>query len=105
MEKRSRVKILVFCCLLITAAPSIASGVSQYIPLQMAPDIERQVIRLFSLAGMPKLQQPFFVADVEAALQIACTVPNSVCTSVSFYLERYKKGCRVHGREPTVEKR
>ena len=94
-EKRSRVKILVFCCLLITAGPSIARGVSPYIPLQMAPEIEREIFRLFSLAGMPKLKKPFFAADVETALQRACTVPNSVCTSVSLYLERYKKGAGV----------
>ncbi len=90
-EKRSSVRTLVFCCLLSVAGPSIARGVSPYIPLKMAPEIEREVFRLFSLAGMPKLKRPFFAADVDEALQRACAVPSSVCTTVSLYLERYKK--------------
>ena len=94
-EKRCCVKILVFCCLLITAGPTVARGVSPYMPLQMAPEIEREIDRLFSLAGMPLLKKPYFAADVDAALQRACTEPNTVCHGVAAYLERYKKRAGV----------
>ncbi len=76
--------------MLALAATANSRGVSPYMPLQTSPEIEREIERLFSLAGMPILRKPYFAADVDAALQRACNVPHSVCGHVRIYLDRYK---------------
>lgn len=82
--------LLLACCLLFCAGVTHSRGVSPYLPLQMSPEIEREVDRLFSIAGMALLKKPYFAADVDAALQRGCSTPSSVCDSVRFYLDRYK---------------
>jgi len=79
----------------VAAVELCARGVSPYLPLQVSPEIEREVERLFTIAGMPLLRKPYFAGDVEAALQRGCQVPSSVCTKVKFYLDRYKSSLGV----------
>jgi hypothetical protein len=76
--------------LLLIATTAHSRGVSPYLPLQVAPEIEREIKRLFTLAGMPVLRKPYFAGDVAEALHRGCQVPSSVCDNVSVYLERYK---------------
>ena len=82
----------VFCCIALILAPVAGSarGVSPYLPMQMAPEIEREIERLVSLAGMPILKKPYFAADIQEALRRACRTSESVCNHVRFYLERYQ---------------
>jgi hypothetical protein len=66
-----------------------ARGVSPYMPLQVSPEIEREIERLFTLAGMPVLRKPYFAGDVSEALRRGCQVPSSVCGNVETYLQRH----------------
>lgn len=83
--------VLPVVALLLVAATVQARGVSPYLPLQLAPEIEREIERLFTLAGMPVLRKPYFAGDVAEALNRGCQVPSSVCDNVAIYLERYNK--------------
>jgi Capsule assembly protein Wzi len=74
-------------CLVSTRAA--ADGVSAYLPLNLEPEIERQIERVLILAEEPILKRPFAVALVELALPKACEVDKGLCTQVKKYLERY----------------
>ena len=75
---------------LTAALESDARGVSPYVPLQVSPEIEREIERLFSIVGMPLLRRPYFAADVQEALRRGCDVPTPICSNVEAYLNRYK---------------
>ena len=66
-----------------------AEGVSAYLPLNLEPEIERQIERVLILADEPVLKRPFAVALVELALPQACRRDKELCTKVKKYLERY----------------
>src|SRR3984957_21112243 len=68
-----------------------AAGVSAYIPLNLEPEMERQIERVLILADEPILKRPFAVALVELALPKACEVDKNLCMRVKRYLERYSK--------------
>src|SRR5450432_1873105 len=87
-------KIATLCglCGIILALSSIgarADGVSAYLPLNLEPEIERQIERVLILADEPILKRPFAVALVELALPKACEVDKPLCDKVKKYLERY----------------
>lgn len=66
-----------------------AGGVSAYLPLNLEPEMERQIERVLILADEPILKRPFAVALVELALPQACKADLALCTRVKQYLERY----------------
>src|SRR5271165_1871989 len=66
-----------------------AGGVSAYLPLNIEPEMERQIERVLILADEPILKRPFAVALVELALPDACKADLALCTRVKQYLERY----------------
>jgi hypothetical protein len=68
-----------------------AEGASLYLPLNLEPEIERQVERVLILADEPILKRPFPVALVEAALPDACKVDQALCEKVRRYLDRYSR--------------
>lgn len=68
-----------------------AGGVSPYLPMKLAPEIERQVERLMALADMPQITKPFRATDVQEALNRACSRSSTICQQVENYLDRYKK--------------
>jgi Capsule assembly protein Wzi len=85
-----------FAVMLVLAAASApelarAGGVSAYIPLNLEPEIERQIERVLILADEPILKRPFPVALVELALPAACKKDKVLCTRVKKYLERYSR--------------
>jgi len=60
-----RWKLGAACTLLLAAsAPALAEGVSAYLPLNLEPEIERQIERVLILADEPILKRPFAVALV-----------------------------------------
>lgn len=77
-------------CLFASSLAS-AGGVSPYLPMQMAPETERQVERLMVMADMALLIKPFRASDVQRALERACGTPSAVCRDVSSYLDRFKQ--------------
>jgi hypothetical protein len=68
-----------------------AEGVSGYLPLNLEPEMERQIERVLILADRPILKRPFAVALVEDALPQACEVDKALCNKVKRYLERYSR--------------
>jgi hypothetical protein len=72
-----------------------ASGVSPYLPLNMSPDIERQIERVLILAGKPVMRRPIAAAVVLEALPRACERDPFACAQVRQYLKRYMKPWEV----------
>ncbi|HXY96002.1 MAG TPA: capsule assembly Wzi family protein [Steroidobacteraceae bacterium] len=84
--KRS-VAPLCTACALATAAH--ADPLSAYLPLNLEPEMERQIERVLILANEPILKRPFAVELVKAALPDACRKDAALCERVRRYLERY----------------
>ena len=88
-------KIAVIIACLAAAGTARADGVSAYLPLNLEPEIERQVERVLILADEPVLKRPFAVALVELALPKACERDKALCIKVKKYLERYSRDYAV----------
>jgi hypothetical protein len=71
------------------AAPVPARGVSPYLPLNLSPEIERQIERVLILADKPVLRRPIAAALVLDALPKACEIDPVVCAEVRRYLRRF----------------
>src|SRR5258707_9536908 len=85
-----------FACLLALIANSaLAGGVSAYLPLNLEPEMERQIERVLILADEPILKRPFAVQLVLDALPQACKVDKPLCTKVKRYLQRYSRDYAV----------
>ncbi len=83
------------CLLTLPAQLGSAAGVSAYIPLNLEPEMERQIERVLILADEPVLKRPFAVALVQAALPQACMIDKPLCSKVKRYLERYSRDYAV----------
>jgi len=68
-----------------------ADGVTAYIPLNLEPEMERQIERVLILADEPILKRPIAVNLVELALPEACKRDRALCIKVKKYLERFSK--------------
>lgn len=66
-----------------------ARGASPYLPLNLSPEIERQIERVLILADRPILTRPIAAATVLDALPQACKVDKVLCNRVRRYLDRY----------------
>ncbi len=90
MAFRSSAPIAI-ACLLIGAFSSLshARGVSPYLPLNLSPEIERQIEQVMLLAGKPVVRRPFAAAEVLDALPAACRLDAILCKSVRRYLDSY----------------
>ena len=64
-------------------------GVSPYLPLNMEPEIERQIERVLILADKPVMRRPIAAATVLEALPKACAIDAALCKQVTRYLARY----------------
>jgi hypothetical protein len=72
-----------------------AAGVSAYLPLNLEPEMERQIERVLILADEPILKRPIAVELVKLALPQACKIDKPLCTKVQRYLERYSHDYNV----------
>ncbi len=81
--------------LLAASGAAAAGGVTAYLPMNLEPEIERQVERVLILADEPILKRPFSVELVKLALPQACQVDKPLCTRVGRYLERYSRDYAV----------
>ena len=75
--------------LALAPGSGLARGVSPYLPLNLEPEIERQIERVLILAGKPVMSRPIATATVLEALPRACKTDPVLCTHVRRYLERY----------------
>jgi hypothetical protein len=71
--------------------PARAGALSAYLPLNLEPEMERQIERVLILADEPILKRPIPVELVKLALPQACQVDKPLCTRVRRYLERYDR--------------
>lgn len=84
------VRALIACLLLVAACPTgWARGASPYLPLNLSPEIERQIERVLILADRPILSRPIATATVLDALPAACRIDPVLCGRVRRYLEGY----------------
>jgi hypothetical protein len=64
-------------------------GVSPYLPLNLEPEIERQIERVLILADKPVMKRPIAAATVLDALPKACKIDAVLCRQVKRYLGRF----------------
>ncbi len=83
------------CLLGLMTHVAMAEGVSAYLPLNLEPEMERQIERVMILADEPILKRPFSVAMVQYALPQACEVDKPLCEKVKRYLQRYSRDYAV----------
>ncbi len=83
------------CALSLMNHAAAADGLSAYLPLNLEPEMERQIERVLILADEPILKRPFAVALVELALPQACKVDKALCEKVKRYLQRYSRDYAV----------
>ena len=76
---------------LAAAGAASAGGVTAYLPMNLEPEVERQIERVLILADEPILKRPFSVELVKLALPQACQVDKPLCEKVGRYLERYSR--------------
>lgn len=70
-------------------------GVSPYLPLNLSPEIERQIERVLILADRPIMTRPIAAATVLDALPAACERDPAACTEVQQYLSSYMKSAAL----------
>ncbi len=82
---------LILCLVIILLTPTavLPIGVTPYLPLNLSPDIERQIERVLILAGKPVMTRPIAIETVLAALPEARKVDEALCIKVKRYLKRY----------------
>lgn len=94
----NKVSLRIFCAglaaasSLLTAMPVHARGVSPYLPVNLAPEIERDIARVLILGNQAVLTRPIATARVLDALPIACEREPRLCQRVRRFLERYMRG-------------
>jgi hypothetical protein len=93
--KALRPAIAVACMVGSLMQAAWAAGVSAYLPLNLEPEMERQIERVLILADEPILKRPFAVELVRDALPQACKVDKPLCTKVQRYLQRYSRDYAV----------
>src|SRR3984893_15738598 len=86
---RKRFGLLMAIVVSALQLPAYARGVTPYLPLNLDPEIERQIERVLILADKPVLTRPIAAAAVLDALPKACEVDPVLCQQVRRYLDRY----------------
>ena len=89
MKLQTRAGILLLATALGFPGLATARGVSPYLPLNMSPEIERQIEQVLLFAGHPIVRRPIAAATVLEALPDACKVDEALCSRVRRYLNRY----------------
>lgn len=77
---------LCLLALALVGTTAHARGVSPYLPLGIAPEIERKIERVLILAEQPALKRPIAAATVLDALPRACERDPALCEDVRRYL-------------------
>ncbi len=75
--------------LAILPGSAFGRGVTPYLPLNLEPEIERQIERVLILGDQPVMRRPIAAATVLDALPKACKVDAVLCRQVRRYLSRY----------------
>ncbi len=89
MTSRLRPSVSLCLCLLAVAPLLHARGVSPYLPLDLDPELEREVERVLILGDKPVMTRPIPAAMVLDALPKACAVDPVLCRRVRRALKVY----------------
>ena len=92
MNKAGSVVALV---LLLGNVAAFGRGVSPYLPLNLEPEIERQIERALILADKPVMTRPIAAATVLDALPTVCRIDLVLCRQVRLFLDRYMRSSGV----------
>src|SRR5262245_2679513 len=90
-----RLSVCLFICADLVGSGAQARGVSPYLPLQLSPEIERQIERLLILADQPILTRPIAAATVLDALPKACERDAALCAQMKRYLAGYMRTAAI----------
>jgi hypothetical protein len=88
MPRRSRWALATLLCAM--SAGAWGRGVSPYLPLNLEPEIERDIERVLVLADVPVLTRPIPAGVVIDALPRACSIDPVLCERVRQFLSRYE---------------
>ncbi len=93
-QRRHRPSSKILLALSLAAAHAVvhARGVTPYLPLNLDPEVERQVERVLVLGDKPVMTRPIPAALVLDALPKACEADAVLCENVRRYLKRYMHG-------------
>ena len=72
-----------------------ARGVTPYLPLNLDPEVEREIERVLILGDKPVMTRPIPAARVLDALPKACKADVVLCENVRRYLKRYMRGAGI----------
>ena len=81
--------LLAACLCVLAATPLHARGVSPYLPLNLDPELEREVERVMILGDRPVMTRPIPAAAVLEALPKACAIDPVLCRRVRRALKPY----------------
>jgi hypothetical protein len=105
-------QILVAVALACAHATAYARGVTPYLPLNLNPEVEREVERVLVLGDKPVMTRPIPVVIVFDALPKACLADAALCARVRRYLTNYMHEAGVefasaevaatHGSDPVM---
>ncbi len=88
-------RFLLLVLLVCLQAPLHARGVTPYLPLNLDPEVEREVERVLILGGKPVMTRPIPAAMVLDALPKACEIDAVLCNRVRRVLKQYMQGTAV----------
>jgi hypothetical protein len=87
----SRVGLLAWVLVTVSAGEAFARGVTPYLPLNLDPEVERQVERVLILGDEPVMTRPIPAALVLEALPKACEVDAVLCENVRKFLKQFMR--------------
>jgi hypothetical protein len=83
--------VTLFGALAVFSSVGWAKGATPYLPLNLAPEIERDIERVLILADKPVMSRPIAAAIVLDALPAACRSDEVLCGRVRRFVERYMR--------------
>lgn len=89
MSNRRVVVVGALCVASLYSGAAAARGPSPYLPLNLSPEIERQIEQVLLLAGRPVVRRPIPAATVLDALNDACVIDAVLCERVRSYVHQY----------------
>jgi hypothetical protein len=91
----TRRRLLLLALLAALQPHAYARGVTPYLPLNLDPEVEREVERVLILGGKPVMTRPIPAAVVLDALPKACEVDAVLCNRVRRVLKQYMQHTAV----------
>jgi hypothetical protein len=89
LSNRRVVLVGALCVASLYSGAAAARGPSPYLPLNLSPEIERQIEQVLLLAGRPVVRRPIPAATVLDALNDACAIDAVLCERVRRYVHQY----------------